>query len=91
MGQDEIIILRLSQRFLEIRDIKELHGNDKSSCSSNEGGTGFETGRPQFQYDKSSGMFSAFSKDSSFGKTVCYQCHTRVAAKDYMFTAYPLR
>jgi hypothetical protein len=48
-------------------------------------------GYAQFQYDKSSGTFSAFGSDSSFGKTVCYQCHTRVAAKDYIFTAYPLR
>jgi hypothetical protein len=48
-------------------------------------------GYAQLQYDKSSGTFSPFGNDSSFGKTVCYECHTRVAAKDYIFTAYPLR
>jgi hypothetical protein len=48
-------------------------------------------GYAQFQYDKSSGTFSAFGNDSSFGKTVCYQCHSSVAAEDYIFTAYPLR
>ena len=48
-------------------------------------------GYAQFHYDASSRTFSAFGNDSSFGKTVCYQCHTRVAAKDYIFTHYPLR
>jgi hypothetical protein len=48
-------------------------------------------GYAQFQYDKSSETFSPFGNDSSFGKTFCYQCHTRVAAKDYIFTDYPLR
>jgi hypothetical protein len=48
-------------------------------------------GYAQFLYDASSGTFNAFGNDSSFGKTVCYQCHTRVAAKDYIFTRYPPR
>jgi hypothetical protein len=48
-------------------------------------------GYAELLYDKSSGTFSAFGKDSSFGKTTCYQCHTRAVAKDYIFTAYPLR
>jgi hypothetical protein len=33
----------------------------------------------------------AYRSDSSFGKTVCYQCHTIVKTQDYIFTAYPLR
>lgn len=48
-------------------------------------------GYAQFLYDAPSGSFSAYGHDSSFGKTLCYQCHTKVAAKDYIFTGYPLR
>jgi hypothetical protein len=48
-------------------------------------------GYAQFNYDAKSGEFSPFGKDASFGKTVCHQCHLRVTAKDYVFTAYPLR
>jgi len=38
-----------------------------------------------------SDTFKAFGQDSSFGKKVCYQCHTVVEAKDYILTAYPFR
>jgi hypothetical protein len=48
-------------------------------------------GYAQFLYDAASNTFKPYGNDSSFGKTVCYQCHTRVAAKDYIFTAYPRR
>jgi hypothetical protein len=48
-------------------------------------------GFAQFQYDAASGTFKPFGTDASFGKTVCYQCHTKVATKDYIFTNYPLR
>lgn len=44
----------------------------------------------QFLYDASSDTFKPFGKDASFNKT-CYQCHTIVKAKDYIFTAYPQR
>jgi hypothetical protein len=48
-------------------------------------------GYAQFLYDTASGAFTAYGKDNSFGKTVCYQCHTRVAAQDYIFTHYAPR
>ena len=47
-------------------------------------------GYAQFLYDASSDTFAPFGKDASFNKT-CYQCHTIVKAKDYIFTAYPRR
>ena len=48
-------------------------------------------GYAQFLYDAASNTFKPYGSDSSFGKTVCFQCHTRVAAQDYIFTAYPPR
>ena len=48
-------------------------------------------GYAQFIYDASSDAFTPYGSDSSFGKQVCYECHTRVAAQDYIFTAYPPR
>jgi hypothetical protein len=48
-------------------------------------------GYAQFLYDPASATFKPYGSDSSFGKKVCYQCHTRVKAKDYIFTAYTLR
>jgi hypothetical protein len=47
-------------------------------------------GYAQFLYDAASDTFKPFGNDSSFGK-VCYQCHTIVKEKDYIFTAYPKR
>src|ERR1700730_7594486 len=33
--------------------------------------------------------FTPYGSDCAFGKQACYACHTAVAAKDYIFTAYP--
>jgi hypothetical protein len=48
-------------------------------------------GYAQFLYDTNSATFTPFGKDSSFGTTVCYKCHTAAKATDYIFTGYPLR
>ena len=48
-------------------------------------------GYAQFLYDASSRTFKPYGNDSSFGKNVCYKCHTRVQARDYIFTNYPFR
>ena len=48
-------------------------------------------GYAQFLYDAKAGTFTPFGKDASFGKNVCYPCHTIVKDKDYIFTGYPLR
>ena len=48
-------------------------------------------GYAQFRYDAASNTFTPYGKDSSFAKEECYQCHTVVKSKDYIFTAYPLR
>jgi hypothetical protein len=41
----------------------------------------------QFLYDTASGAFSSHGNDAKCG----YECHSTVAAKDYIFTAYPKR
>ena len=41
------------------------------------------------QHDAASNTFKPYGADSSVGKKVCYQCHTRFVARDYMFTDYP--
>lgn len=41
----------------------------------------------QFTYDAASDTFSPKGSDAKCG----YACHTTVAAKDYIFTAYPKR
>jgi hypothetical protein len=48
-------------------------------------------GYAQFLYDPATRTFKPYGTDSSFGKKVCYQCHTIVAARDYIFTKYPER
>jgi len=48
-------------------------------------------GYAQFLYDAASDTFKPYGSDSSFGKTVCYQCHTAVKGRDYIFTSYPKR
>jgi hypothetical protein len=48
-------------------------------------------GYAQFLYDPATRTFKPYGTDSSFGKKVCYQCHTRVAARDYIFTSYAAR
>jgi hypothetical protein len=47
-------------------------------------------GYADFRYAGASGTFKPFRNDASFGK-VCHQCHTAVQAKDFVFTAYPVR
>ena len=46
-------------------------------------------GYAQFLYDAASDTFKPFGDDSSFGKKVCYQCHTAVTARDYIITITP--
>ncbi len=48
-------------------------------------------GFAQFLYDAPSKTFKPFGTDATFGKTICYQCHTAVKASDYIFTAYANR
>lgn len=48
-------------------------------------------GYAQFLSDAKAGTFHAYGENADFGKKVCYQCHTIVKAKDYIFTAYPFR
>jgi hypothetical protein len=48
-------------------------------------------GYAQFLYDAPSDKFTPYGTDSSFGTKICYQCHTAVSAKDYIFTGYPMR
>lgn len=44
-------------------------------------------GFAQFIYDAASDTFTPFGNDAACG----YTCHTAVATKDYIFTAYPRR
>jgi Cytochrome P460 len=48
-------------------------------------------GCTQFLYDAASDTFKPFGSDSLFGKKICYQCHTLVTARDFIFTNYPRR
>jgi hypothetical protein len=47
-------------------------------------------GYARFLYDAKSGSFAPYGKDASFVQE-CYQCHTAVKDKDYIFTGYPAR
>jgi hypothetical protein len=48
-------------------------------------------GYAQFLYNAASDTFKPFGSDSSFGKKICYQCHTAVTNRDFIFTDYPKR
>lgn len=48
-------------------------------------------GYAQFLYDPGSNSFKAFGEGSSFAKKICYQCHTIVKGRDYIFTDYARR
>ena len=48
-------------------------------------------GYAQFTYDAAANSFKPVGDDSSFGRTVCHQCHTRVKATDFVFTSYAPR
>jgi hypothetical protein len=54
-----------------------------STRFANTGGWGYA----QFNYDAASDTFSPLGTGAACG----YACHTRVAAKDYVFTGYPKR
>ena len=47
-------------------------------------------GYARFIYDAKTSTYSPYGKDASFGME-CFQCHTLVKEKDYIFTSYPLR
>ena len=48
-------------------------------------------GYAKFLYDPATRTFKPDGNDPSFGKKLCYQCHTAVADRDYIFTNYPPR
>jgi hypothetical protein len=48
-------------------------------------------GYAQFTYDPATATFTPEETDPAFGKELCHACHVAVAAKDYIFTAYPAR
>ena len=47
-------------------------------------------GYARFVYDARTATFTPYGKDASFVQE-CYQCHTIVKAKDFIFTGYPQR
>jgi hypothetical protein len=47
-------------------------------------------GYARFVYDAKTVAFTPYGKDASFAQE-CYQCHTIVKAKDFIFTGYPQR
>ncbi|MCG6535075.1 MAG: cytochrome P460 family protein [Syntrophales bacterium LBB04] len=47
-------------------------------------------GYARFVYDAKTSTFTPYGKDSSFARE-CYQCHTIVKKKDFIFTGYPRR
>jgi hypothetical protein len=53
---------------------------------SDTGGWGFA----RFVYDANTDTFTPYGKDASFAQE-CYQCHTLVKGKDFVFTKYPKR
>lgn len=47
-------------------------------------------GYARFVYDAKTSAFAPYGKDASFARE-CYQCHTAVKQKDFIFTSYPRR
>lgn len=47
-------------------------------------------GYARFIYDAKTATFTPYGKDSNFAQE-CYQCHTVVKKKDFIFTSYPRR
>lgn len=47
-------------------------------------------GYARFVYDARTGAYTPYGKDESFARE-CYQCHTIVKDKDFIFTGYPER
>lgn len=48
-------------------------------------------GYAQFAYDAAAATFKPFGTSSGFAKTSCHACHTRVKARDFVFTSYAQR
>lgn len=47
-------------------------------------------GYARFVYDAKTATYTPYGKDDSFSQE-CYQCHTLVKDKDFIFTGYPQR
>jgi len=47
-------------------------------------------GYARFVYDAKTSTFTPWGKDASFAQE-CFQCHTTVKERDYIFTGYPER
>jgi hypothetical protein len=47
-------------------------------------------GYARFIYDTKTATYTPYGKDATFARE-CYQCHTIVKGKDFIFTGYPLR
>ncbi|MEE9910437.1 MAG: cytochrome P460 family protein [Deltaproteobacteria bacterium] len=47
-------------------------------------------GYARFLYDAKTATYTSYGKDASFAGE-CFQCHTLVKQKDYIFTSYPVR
>jgi hypothetical protein len=79
----------VSPYFVEVPDtLKSVSFIEKDSQRfSDTSGWGYA----QFLYDAASDTFKPFGTDSSFGKKICYQCHTLVTSRDFIFTNYPRR
>jgi len=48
-------------------------------------------GYADFSYDAASDSFMAMGNGPAFAKAACHQCHTRVKARDFVFTSYAQR
>jgi hypothetical protein len=48
-------------------------------------------GYADFSYDAPSDSFKPMGNGASFAKASCHQCHTRVKARDFVFTSYAAR
>jgi len=48
-------------------------------------------GYADFGYDIASGRFKAMGNGAGFAKTACHECHTRVRARDFVFTDFARR
>lgn len=47
-------------------------------------------GYARFVYDPASKTYTSYGKDAAFAEE-CYQCHTLVKGRDFVFTKYPVR
>lgn len=47
-------------------------------------------GYARFVYDAKTSLFTPYGNNPTFAQE-CYQCHTLVKNKDYIFTGYPIR